>query len=289
MSDNLLQGMITSLQNPKVKEVVLLQEKAKERERKGLFTVEGLREVSACIGSGFEIESIFLCKEIIKDKTIYSILETNNIHNIFTVNQQVYNKIAYRSTTEGIIALVKARHTTLENLHQILHIPQPLILVAEGVEKPGNLGALLRTADACGVTAVMFCNPITDLYNPNLIRASLGGVFTQTIVCCSSQEAIAFLKQHGIKIYTAQLQDSVPYYDTDMTEPCAIVMGSEANGLTHIWRQVSDRKIMIPMLGKLDSLNVSVSASILCYEAIRQRNKVSKQPVNAKLPLKQQG
>ncbi len=266
--------MITSLQNPKVKEVVLLQEKAKEREKRGLFTVEGLREVSVCISSGFEIESVFLCKEIIKDNTLYSVLETRKIHNIFAVNQQVYNKIAYRSSTEGILAVAKVRQITLQQLHGILENrkEKALVLVAEGVEKPGNLGAILRTADACGVTAVMFCNPITDLYNPNLIRASLGAVFTQNIVCCSSQEAISFLKQHGIKIYTAQLQDSVPYYDTDMTEPCAIALGSEADGISSIWRKASDRKIIIPMLGKIDSLNVSVSAAILCYEAIRQRN-----------------
>ena len=139
------------------------------------------------------------------------------------------------------------------------------------MEKPGNLGAILRTADAVGATAVIFANPRTDLYNPNLIRASLGGVFTQKIVCCKSEDAIDFLKARNIKIYTAQLQDSVPYYGTDMTEACAIALGSEADGISNIWREASDRKIMIPMLGRLDSLNVSVSASILCYEALRQR------------------
>ena len=270
MSKDLSQNMITSLQNPRVKEVVLLQEKAREREKTGLFPVEGTREVSACINSGFEIDSVFLCDQILE---ALPDLKGLSPEKTFHVTPQVYEKIAYRSSTEGILALAKARHTTLDDLGNILKNSKqaPLILVAEAVEKPGNLGAILRTADAVGATAVIFANPKTDLYNPNLIRASLGGVFTQTIVCCKSEDAINFLKQHNIKIYTAQLQDSVPYYGTDMTEACAIALGSEADGISNIWRQASDRKIMIPMLGKLDSLNVSVSASILCYEALRQR------------------
>lgn len=270
MDRQLMQNKITSLQNPKVKEVVLLQEKAREREKTGLFPVEGLREVSACISSGFEIDSVFLCDEILQEKPS---LKGIGPEKIFSVTPQVYEKIAYRSSTEGILALAKARHTSLSDLGNILEDSKqnPLILVAEAVEKPGNLGAILRTADAVGATAVIFANPRTDLYNPNLIRASLGGVFTQTIVCCKSEDAIDFLKTRNIKIYTAQLQDSVPYYGTDMTEACAIALGSEADGISNIWREASDRKIMIPMLGRLDSLNVSVSASILCYEALRQR------------------
>lgn len=281
MYRKLIQNTVTSLQNPKVKEVVLLQEKSREREKTGLFPVEGLREVAACISGGFEIASAFLCDDICANsqtsensRLLAEILADINPKTVFSVTPEVYRKIAYRDSTEGIVAIAKARHTTLEDLHHILEEnkkQKPLILVAESVEKPGNLGALLRTADACGATAVIFANPKTDLYNPNLVRASLGGVFTQTTVCCKSEEAISFLKEHGVKIYTAQLQDSVPYYNTDMKEACAIVLGSEAAGLTEIWRQASDRKILIPMLGKLDSLNVSVSASILCYEALRQR------------------
>ncbi|MBO7562496.1 MAG: RNA methyltransferase [Bacteroidales bacterium] len=271
MQSSLSQNTITSLQNSKVKEVVLLQEKAREREKTGLFPVEGLREVSACIASGFEIDSVFLCDDIFNGK---SLPESIAGEKVFHVTPQVYSKISYRESTEGILAIAKARHTTLEDLGNILkESKEPaLILVAEAVEKPGNLGAILRTADACGASAVIFANPRTDLYNPNLIRASLGGVFTQTIVCCKSEDAISFLKASGIKIFTAQLQDSVPYYGTDMTGACAIALGSEADGISDIWRKASDRKIMIPMLGRLDSLNVSVSAAILCYEALRQRN-----------------
>jgi TrmH family RNA methyltransferase len=139
------------------------------------------------------------------------------------------------------------------------------------VEKPGNLGAVLRSADAAGADAVIVCDPLTDLYNPNLIRASLGACFSVPLIACSSAECIAFFKQHHIHILTAQLQDSKLYYDTDMQRPTAIVMGTESTGLTDIWRQAADAHIRIPMLGRMDSLNVSVSAAILLFEAVRQR------------------
>ena len=142
----------------------------------------------------------------------------------------------------------------------------------ERVEKPGNLGAILRSADASGVDAVVVCDPLTDLYNPNLIRSSVGGFFSVPCVACSSEECIAFLKEKGIRILTAQLQDSHVYYDTDMTVGTAIVMGTESTGLTDLWRQAADAHIRIPMLGKIDSLNVSVSAAILMFEAVRQRS-----------------
>ena len=144
-------------------------------------------------------------------------------------------------------------------------------MVLESVEKPGNLGAVLRSADAAGADAVLVCDPLTDLWNPNLIRASIGAVFTVPCIACSSQEAIGWLKAHGIRILTAQLQDSSLYYDCDMTVGTALVMGTEATGLTDRWRQAADAHIRIPMLGALDSLNVSVSAAILLFEAVRQR------------------
>ena len=142
----------------------------------------------------------------------------------------------------------------------------------EAVEKPGNLGAVLRSADASGVDAVIVCDPLTDMYNPNLIRSSIGAIFTVPVATASSEDTIKWLKSNGIKIYTAQLQDSEWYYDTDMKGGTAIVMGTEATGLTDAWRKAADAHIKIPMLGKLDSLNVSVSAAILMFEAVRQRN-----------------
>ena len=162
-----------------------------------------------------------------------------------------------------------AKHLGLADLR----LPKDaIVVVLERVEKPGNLGAVLRSADAAAADAVIVCDPLTDLFNPNLIRSSIGAVFTVPTVACTSEECIAFLKERGIQILTAQLQDSSLYYDTDMSRGTAIVMGTEATGLTNVWREAADAHIRIPMKGRLDSLNVSVSAAILLFEAVRQRN-----------------
>jgi len=269
---------ITSLQNPKVKEVTALQSSSSLRREKGLFVVEGRREVERCVESGFRLRSVFYCPALCRHFPIPS-----EEVRIFEVSEAVYGKIAYRGSTEGLLAVVcgSAQDRSLEALDLTLFGGSgtkrpdpgyaPLIVVVESVEKPGNLGAMLRTADAAGVSAVLVCDPHTDLYNPNLIRASLGGVFTRNIAVCSSEEAIAWLKARGISILTAQLQDSGLYYDTDMTRPTALAFGAEADGLSDIWRQAADAHIRIPMLGGIDSLNVSASMAVLCYEALRQR------------------
>lgn len=254
---------VSSAQNRKVKTLLALQEKARLRKEMGLFVVEGRRELEHCVRAGFEIDTLFYCPEIAGS----GILEKAG--QIVEVTREIYEKIAYRGGTEGMIAEVKVREMGLEDLE----LPEnPLVVVLEGVEKPGNLGAVLRSADAAGADAVLVCDPLTDLYNPNLIRASIGAVFTVPVACCGSQEAIKWLKDNHINIYTAQLQDSSWYYDTDMTGGTAIVIGTEATGLTDVWRRAADAHIRIPMLGELDSLNASVSAAILLYEAVRQRN-----------------
>lgn len=270
---------ITSLQNPRVKEVTALQSSSSLRREKGLFVVEGLREVERCVENGFRLRSVFYCPGICRHLPTPS----EGVR-IFEVSEAVYGKMAYRGGTEGILAVVygSAQDRSLKALDLTLFggsgtkrpDPEyaPLIVVVESVEKPGNLGAMLRTADASGVSAVLVCDPHTDLYNPNLIRASLGGVFTRNIAVCTSEEAIAWLKSRSISILTAQLQDSELYYDTDMVRPTALVFGTEADGLTDIWRRAADAHIRIPMLGRIDSLNVSASMAVLCYEALRQRH-----------------
>ena len=190
---------------------------------------------------------------------------------VFHLSKELYAKVAYRGGTEGVIAEVRWKERSLDEL--LTGKDSPLIMVMERVEKPGNLGAVLRSADASGADGVILCDPLTDLYNPNLIRASIGAIFTVPVVACTSAEAIAWLKANNIRILTAQLQDSAPYYDVDMTCGTALVMGTEATGLTDAWRQAADAHILIPMLGRLDSLNVSVSAAILLYEAVRQRQR----------------
>ena len=245
------ENIITSVQNARVKHVVALQQKSSLRREEGLFVVEGQREIEHCIACGYEVVELFKRDE--------------------NVTPQVYEKMAYRGSTEGIIAVAKCKDHSLSILSPLTSHHSPLIIVLERVEKPGNLGAILRTAEAAGVDAIIVCDPLTDIYNPNLIRASIGGVFNVPTAVCTSEECIAFLKANGIKILTAQLQDSYEYYDYDMTQATAIVMGTESTGLTQQWREAADAHIRIPMLGRLDSLNVSVSAAILMYEAVRQR------------------
>lgn len=266
---------ISSTQNPKIKNLLLLQQKSSHRKEQGLFIVEGRREIMHCVNAGYELNSVFFCPEILgtnvsnnESEVVKKILSRKGTCKLFEVNKDVYNKIAYRQSTEGIIAEVKVPNKTLTDLKLK---ENPLIIVLESVEKPGNLGAVLRSADACGADAVILCDPLTDLYNPNLIRSSIGAIFTVPCVTSSSQECIDYLKEKDIQILTAQLQDSEVYYDCDMKKGTAIIMGTESTGLKNIWREAADKHIRIPMLGSLDSLNVSVSAAILLFEALRQR------------------
>ena len=290
--------LISSGQNPKIKHLLALQEKSSLRRETGLFVVEGRRELEHCLEAGYEVDTVFYCPELTGGEGIPlrefalrahptipsgrspryrsagdtslrgNSLPAGNKPRIISLSREAYEKVAYRGSTEGVIAEVKAKSLKLEDLKLR---EDPLIVVLEGVEKPGNLGAVLRSADAAGADAVLVCDPLTDLYNPNLIRASIGAIFTVPTVACVSEEAIAWLKARGIRILTAQLQDSSLYYDTPMGGPVAIVMGTESTGLTQQWRTAADAHIRIPMLGRLDSLNVSVSAAILLFEALRQR------------------
>lgn len=251
--------IVSSTKNPRIKRLLALQEKSSLRRKEGVFVVEGRRELEHCMEAGYEVESIF---------SLVPAPFPCGEGSVCVVTPQVYEKIAYRGSTEGVVAIVRARSRRLEDLRLSEH---PLIVVLESVEKPGNLGAVLRSADAAQADAVIVCDPLTDLYNPNLIRSSIGAVFTVPAVACSSAEAIAFFRERNIQILTAQLQDSRLYYDTDMTCGTAIVMGTESTGLTDQWREAATAHIRIPMLGRLDSLNVSVSAAILLFEAVRQR------------------
>ncbi len=283
---------ITSAQNRKVKELLTLVEKSKARSAAGLFVVEGQRELGHCLDAGFIPETLFICGDVMAvqnnavnvaktghlteniegkdglDALIAKAEALNPRLGVVQIPAFLYEKVAYRGSTEGIIAEVHSVPRALEDLRLG---EKPLVMVLESVEKPGNLGAVLRSADAAGADAVIVCDPLTDIWNPNLIRSSVGAVFSVPVAVCTSADAIAFLKKRGIRILTAQLQDSEWYYDTDMTGATALVMGTESTGLTQAWRDSADAHIKIPMLGRLDSLNVSVSAAVLLYEAVRQR------------------
>lgn len=265
-----MQKTITSFQNPLIKQIVLLQEKSRERRKTNLFVIEGQREISLAIKGGYLLKTLLFCSEIISEEEIFALKESSNSDVEFIeITLEIYEKLAYRSSTEGVLAIAHTKTLQLSNLQ--LATRNPLILIAEAPEKPGNIGAILRTADAANVDAVIIANAKTDMYNPNIIRSSVGCLFTNTIATGSTSEIISFLKDNKINIYCAALQASVQYDIIDFKKPTAIVVGTEATGLSDEWLQNSSQNIIIPMQGEIDSMNVSVAAGILIFEAKRQR------------------
>lgn len=256
---------ITSIQNPFIKSLVLLQEKAKARKQSGTFLIEGKREIEIAIKGGYEIEILLFLPEMISEKELQLFSQKADL---IEISKEVYQKLAYRDTTEGILAVAKTKSLKLADLKLSKN---PLILIAEAPEKPGNIGALLRTADAANLDAVIIANPKSDLYNPNIVRSSVGCLFTRQIATGTTAEIIAFLKERKINIYCATLQNSTYYNTQDYTTPTALVVGTEATGLTEEWRNAATQNIIIPMQGEIDSMNVSVAAAILIFEAKRQR------------------
>lgn len=262
---------ITSTQNGYIKQLVQLKDKSRERKKSGLFLIEGEREVSLALKGGYEFETILFNPAIISEIDLIKLLnKSTNQPEIISISDDVYQKLAYRDTTEGVIAVAKSKNHTIKEL--TFNSKSPLILIAEAPEKPGNIGALLRTADAANVDAVIIANPKSDLYNPNIIRSSVGCLFTNNIVMGSTLEIIKFLRENKINIYCAALQASVNYNTQDFTKPTAIVVGTEATGLSNEWLENATQNIIIPMQGEIDSMNVSVAAGILIFEAKRQRN-----------------
>lgn len=258
---------ISSTQNQQIKELLKLS-KARERRAQGLFIIEGIREIKRAQENDYIFQKVFYCKALISIPTELFLDKIQSNQKI-EVSRNVFSRIAYRDNSAGLLVLAESKPKGLDTLN-----PENngLYLVVETVEKPGNLGALLRTADAAGIDAVIVCDNNTDLYNPNVIRSSLGCLFTKNIILADTRSAIEFLKKNEVNIFAAALQNSELYSNADYTKSSAIVMGSEADGLSEDWRKAADKIIAIPMNGDVDSLNVSVSAAILIYEAIRQRS-----------------
>ena len=259
---------ISSIHNAFIKQLVQLKDKSRERKKTGLFLIEGIRELSLALKGGYELDTILFYPELLSLEQLNDL--TTKQLNTIEISKEVYQKLAYRDTTEGILAVAKSRNHDIKDLQ--LETKTPLILVAEAPEKPGNIGAILRTADAANVDAVIIANPKTDLYNPNIIRSSIGCVFTNRIVTGTTSEIIDFLKAKNINMYCAALQTSVEYHIQDFTKPTAIIVGTEATGLSNEWLENSTQNIIIPMQGEIDSMNVSVAAGILIFEAKRQRD-----------------
>ena len=259
---------ILSAQNSRIKNIQKLIIKSKERKAQNLFVIEGARELNLALAGSYALDSVFVCPELFAGSDYPEVMRKINASVLFEVSKTVFQKIAYREHSDGILALAQARSHTLEDLNLS---ENPLVIVLESVEKPGNFGAILRTADAAKVDTVIVCDPLTDIYNPNVIRSSVGCVFTVPITISTPSAAFAFLKKRQVRIYAAELQAAQWYHNTDFTQACALVMGTEADGLTDFWLERADARIKIPMRGKIDSLNVSVSTAVLTFEAMRQR------------------
>jgi TrmH family RNA methyltransferase len=257
--------LISSTQNPKIKGLLAL-EKPRERRRQQLFRIEGKKEIGLALEAGYKIGNIFFCEDIVSMRELKSLGLAEKFH--ARVTKEVFDKIAVRENSGGVIAVAEMK---VHSLDQISLSKNPLLLILEGVEKPGNLGAILRTADAAGVDAVIICDPQTDFYNPNVIRSSIGCIFTKQVAATSSEDTLQWLKKNNIAILCTYLEASKPYHTIDYTTPSAIVMGTESTGLTEIWTKNANANIIIPMQGKIDSMNVSTAAAVVVFEARRQR------------------
>lgn len=257
---------ITSLKNPRLKFLSSL-EKAKERRELGLFIAEGIREISLAQQSGFEIETFYICPEIFKQDKNYPIdLESKDV---LLLPLDLFSKVAYRENTGGIIAIVKTKNVGIQNLP---FREKGLYLILEKVEKPGNIGAMLRTADAAGLDGVIVCDPATDFFNPNVVRSSVGCLFTVPIASATNDEVFSWCEKNKIQICATALTASKNYTSVDYAKSSAILMGSESEGLSDFWISKANERIIIPMHGKIDSMNVSNAAAVVIYEALRQRS-----------------
>ena len=263
--------IIESLKNPRVKAAVKLR-KAKVRRENKETLVEGYREILRATESGWEFKEFYCCPELYIDSKsgqLVSEIQSSGIP-FFRCTEAVFRKISYRDTPDGLMALSPLVGRPLSELNLP---PNPLLLIAEDLEKPGNLGTILRTADAAGVDAVIACDHKTDLSNPNVIRSSIGSLFFVPVAEASTEETLVWLKEQRIQSVAAIPDAGQDYTEVDMTCGTAIVVGSEDDGLSEVWKQSADQQASIPMLGRNDSLNVSTAAAILLYEAVRQRRK----------------
>lgn len=261
--------MITSVKNPLVREILDLQEKSRERNRQGRIVVEGRKEISLAVAGGVVFQQVIYLPELIGEDKVRALCGRSAAGAEFIpVSAAVYAKLSYRESTGGAIVVAKKPERHLEELPVGA---QSVYIVLEAVEKPGNLGAICRVADAARVDGVVICDPRTDIYNPNAIRSSLGCVFTVNVVSAAFEEVRAWLKSHAIKSFAAELTAAEFYHETDLSGRVAVVFGTEATGLTDKWIQAADRRVKIPMGGVIDSLNVNTSVAILVFEAMRQR------------------
>jgi TrmH family RNA methyltransferase len=251
------------LQNPLVKQIVKLRDDKKERQREGLMLVEGYDEISLAIAAGYHPRTLLNAPQLARR-------DMKNVNTeILTVSPAVFEKMSYRENPDGWLGVFPIPRVSLDDLRLSR---SPLVIIAESVEKPGNLGAILRTADAAKVDAVLVCDPRVDTYGPNVVRASRGTIFTVPVVETKSTQALVWLQRHGIRILAATPSAEAMYTRQDLRSPLAVAVGTEDEGLSDLWMSQADLKVKIPMMGKVNSLNVSIATALIVYEAVRQRS-----------------
>ncbi len=254
---------ITSASNPFIKKILLLQEKSRLRKEENLFIIDGWKETQMAIANGFLIETILFRKGFDVD------LSSFNIKDIIEVSEDVFDKISYRGNTSKVVAVAQQKSFSFNDIQQAIN---PVYLIIDGVEKPGNIGAILRIADAAAVTAIICCDTKTDLYNPNVIRSSVGCFFTKPTIVASKEETLDFMQANKVQVFTTSLKASKNYLECNYRIPAAFVVGTEATGVDAFWEDHSTQNIIIPMRGQNDSLNVSNTVAIILFEALRQRS-----------------
>ncbi len=260
---------ITSSSNPQIKDLVRLRDR-RHRDRTGTFVIEGFRGITRALDAAIEIERLYVCRELFlgpnEDGLIARVADTGAP--VIEVAPDPFSKAAYRDRPDGLLAVATQFDTSLE----ALELPsEPLLLVVEAIEKPGNLGTMLRTADAAGCAGVIVCDPTTDPFNPNVVRASTGMLFVVPLAVASSEVTIEWLRSKAVTTFATTPDATMLHTDADFTGSVAVVVGTEQYGLSDTWLERADHRIRIPMAGAADSLNAAMAAGITLFEAVRQR------------------
>lgn len=270
--------LLSSVQNPRVKELVRLRDR-KDRDSTGQFLIEGYRELLRATDAKYPVKELFICPELFlgsNEKTLIDRLKAQNVQ-VFLCTETVFRKISYRDRPDGLLAIAFQQHRNLLDLQaRIAGKPAPFLVVAEAIEKPGNLGTILRSSDAVGVDGLVVCDQCTDIHNPNVVRASVGTLFTVPVIEAEGLLALQWMKTQGIAILAATPHAQKEFTDVDMRGPLAIVIGTEQLGLSELWMKNADIQVRIPMYGVADSLNVAMATTLLLYEALRQRREAEK-------------
>lgn len=270
--------ILTSLQNPRIKHILKLRDRP-AREKSGQFLIEGYRELLRAIDASHPVEAIYMCPELFLGSNEDQLLTRAQAKGakIYRCSELLFHKISYRDRPDGLLGIAPQIHRGLQDLDSLLiKKTAPFLVVAEAIEKPGNLGTILRSSDAVGIDGLIVCDRCTDIHNPNVVRASVGTLFSVPIIEAEGQMTIQWLKQRGISIIAATPSATIEFTDADLSGPIAIALGTEQLGLSESWMTGADIQVRIPMLGIADSLNVAMATTLLLYEALRQRREAAK-------------